>query len=317
MSTMTDEHDLVRQQYFDCDGPVDIDLEWGPGTIEVLLAGEEAGAGPPGAPHPGAGDTSAGQPPAIVVEVRPQRRPAVGLFGLLSWMGGQFGGPAGDLAAEAVRQTSIAVHGNRLSVRSPRNMPLRTVPLGLVVHAPAGSSLHAQAGSAQVRVGGPADRVHVASGSGDITVDQAAGPVQVKTGSGTVHLGPVLDGVSARTGSGDVAVSSLHGDGSLHSGTGDIWLGTVVGGDVTAKTGSGDLTVADAAAGQLQLVTGSGDLRVGIRGGVLAEVDVVSGSGRTRSDLPVSDRPPADGAPVLSVRARTGSGEAVISPATV
>lgn len=347
MTTMTDgEHDLVRQLSFDCDGPVDIDIELAGGAIEVQLAeapGDRAATADPAettntteTAEPDsttdAGDTAetdyadattgalsdAVEAPAVVVEVRHEPRGGAnwGLPGLLNWIGGQFGAVGNDLAAEAVRETLVTMHGNRLTVRGPRSMPLRGVPLTITVHAPGGSSLNTRSGSARVRIGGPAGRVHVDTGSGDVWVDRAAGPVQVKTGSGTVRLGPMSDGLSARTGSGDLEVTSLAGSGSLHSGSGDIWLGTVDGDRVTVRTGSGDLTVADAAAGLLQLVTGSGDLRVGIRSGVLAEVDLVSGSGRARSDLPVSHEPPSGGEPVLSVRARTGSGDAVISAAT-
>jgi len=376
MTTMTDEHDVVRQQSFDCDGPVDIDIELGSGSIDVQFADEAGDAGGQdaaedtadaaegtedtayatetadaahaadtadateaaqdtadataaaedtntagdgdGEPAQTAAETAADAAPAIVVEVRHEPRAGAnwGLTGLLNWVGGQLGTVATDLATEAVRETIIELHGNRLTVRGPRSAPLRGVPLAVVVYAPGGSSLSTRSGSAGVRVGGPAGRVHVNTGSGDVSVDRAAAAVQVKTGSGTVRLGPMADGLSARTGSGDLEVTSLSGSGALHSGSGDIWIGTVHGGRVTARTGSGDLTVADAAAGLLQLVTGSGDLRVGIRTGVLAEVDVVSGSGRARSDLPVSHEPPSGGEAVLNVRARTGSGDAVVSAAT-
>jgi Toastrack DUF4097 len=360
MTTMTDERDLTRQQFFECDGPVDVYVELGSGSVDVQFAddvssvrpvesdgaGESDGTGE----SDGAGDitgtgdttgtaneasakaastastasteTGASSGPAIVVEVRYQPRTGAswGLAGLLSWMGGQFGAPTPDLAADAVWETTILVHGNRLTVRGPRAMPLRTVPLAIVVHAPAGSSLAAKAGSATVRVGGVAGRVNVSTGSGDVSVDRATGAVHVKAGSGSVRLGPMADGLNARTGSGDLEVTSLDGRGSLASGSGNIWVGTVHGDQVTVRTGSGDLTVAEAAEGLLQLVTGSGDLRVGIRSGVLAEVDVVSGSGRARSDLPLSSQPPdvagRNGEAVLRVRARTGSGDAVVSAAT-
>ena len=35
VTTMADERDLVRQQSFDCDGPVDIDIELGNGSVEI------------------------------------------------------------------------------------------------------------------------------------------------------------------------------------------------------------------------------------------------------------------------------------------
>lgn len=334
MTTTTDERDLTRQQYFECDGPVEVSTELGIGSIEVRFA-DDASPGPPDeadesreangtaddadAVAATAEETGADPGLAIMVEVRhqPNTGSAWGLAGLLNWVGGQFGAPARDLAADAVWETMVLVHGNRLTVRGPRSMPLRGVPLAIVVHAPAGSSLAAKAGAATVQVGGLANRVTVTTGSGDVSVDRATGAAHVKTGSGSVRLGPMADGLAARTGSGDLEVTSLDGSGSLASGSGNIWVGTVCGNQVTVKTGSGDLTVAEAAEGHLQLITGSGDLRVGIRSGVLAEVDVVSGSGRARSDLPMSNRPPdADAEAVLRVRARTGSGDAVVSAAT-
>ena len=51
---------------------------------------------------------------------------------------------------------------------------------------------------------------------------------------------------------------------------------------------------------------------VGIHPGVLAEIDVSSGSGQARSELPFG-APPADGSARLRVRGRTGSGDAVIT----
>jgi len=414
MTSMTD-NELVRQQSFECDGPIDIDIELHSGTVEVVLDdadadGSDDSDGPDPADRPtddrptdnplsdlvdamadldsavadgirsagtatdsvrtddatpddrpdtdtagdsgpdadGAADdgsdqvvdpvTADGNRPAIVVEVRAEPRSGDqwGLSGLLNWVGSQFGsgqfkgaqfkgaqfgpqqaaGSMNDLAEQALRETTITVRGNRLSVRGPKAPPLRSVPLSIVVHAPAGSSLDVDCGAADVRVGGDAGRVHIDSGSGDVSVDRAGGPVQVKTGSGDLRLGSMLDGVSARSGSGGIEVSTLTGNGAVHSGSGDVWLGSVLGDKVTVRTGSGDLTVADAASGLLQLTTGSGDLRIGIRPGVTAELDVTSGSGRTRSDLPVSDAPPTNSDTALYVRARTGSGEAVIGTAT-
>jgi hypothetical protein len=383
---------LVRQREFECDGPVEIDIQLGSGTVEVRLGNGrpaddevidadgsvaatvdatadevdvdadlgatadvsatdvDAAADVDGtadmrdSAYPGAttddlDDTATnmddattgtdrtitdatGQdgtgPARIVVEVRyePREGAEFGLTGLLNWVSGQFGGSGRQYAEQAVDETTIDVQGNRLLVHGPRHSPLRGVPLAIVVSAPAGSSVHTRSGSADVQVSGTAGTAHLDTGSGDLSVERAEGAVQVKSGSGTVRLGTMLDGLSARTGSGDVEVSALSGSGSLHSGSGDIWLGIVSGRKVTVRTGSGDLAVADAAEGQLELSTGSGDLRVGIRSGTVAELDVLSGSGRTRSDLPVSDGPPpgAD-APQLRLRARTGSGEVVIGSA--
>ncbi|HEY0636781.1 MAG TPA: DUF4097 family beta strand repeat-containing protein [Pseudonocardiaceae bacterium] len=381
---------LLRIQHFECDGPVEIEIEVGAGSVAVRLTDDAAddqdgpavvdaepvveavvdpvvdvtptesprdGTDEPDGPDrvdapadatdgdraedlnandPGdAGTAGAGDPadrttaPAartITVEVRaaPRVVDSWGLTGLLNWVNGQFGQPPfgqgrTDVAQQAVRETEVSVQGNRLVVRAPRQLPLRSVPLLVTVQAPAGSAVAAGAGSADVRVDGTAGRVRVDTGSGDVRVERAVDETAVKTGSGDVHLGPMADGLTARSGSGDLEITSLTGNGSLSTGSGDIWLGAVLGhmdDKVTVRTGSGDLTVADATAGTLHLTSGSGDLRVGIRSGVTAEVDVSCGSGRARSDLPVSDTPPSGAEPTLRVRARTGSGEAVIGPAT-
>jgi hypothetical protein len=99
----------------------------------------------------------------------------------------------------------------------------------------------------------------------------------------------------------------------VETGSGDVRLGAV-NHDLTARSGSGDLTVSDACAGGLELTTGSGQLRIGIHQGVLAELDVSSGFGQARSDLPVGG-PPAEGNAGLRVRARTGSGDALVTAA--
>jgi Putative adhesin len=380
-ATMTTDvgYGLVRRRAFECDGPVEIDVQLGSGTIDVRLGashtGDDASAGggssddivdaevvdvdgSVGATDAPAEDATtsadattdadatsdadgtastgsaasadagtgftgtASDHPAsgaarVEVEVRyePREGGDFGLAGLLNWVSGQFGGSR-QFAEQAVEETEIDVRGNRLIVHGPKHSPLRGVPLTIVVSAPAGSSVRARGGSADVRVTGTSGGAQLDTGSGDISLERAEGAVLVKSGSGSVRLGPAPQGLSARTGSGDVEVASVTGDGTLHTGSGDIWLGSLRG-DVNIRTGSGDLTVADAVEGRLDLTTGSGDLRVGIHSGTVAELDVMSGSGRTRSDLPVSDGPPpAADAPRLRLRARTGSGEVVIGPAT-
>jgi DUF4097 and DUF4098 domain-containing protein YvlB len=84
-----------------------------------------------------------------------------------------------------------------------------------------------------------------------------------------------------------------------------------VGADLAARTGNGGVTVEDVTAGRLDLATGSGDIQVGLHDGVAAEVDLVSGSGSARSELDVTSRP-VPGVTAVRVRARTGSGDAVV-----
>lgn len=307
---------VVRQQDFPCDGPVDMSIEVGAGQVDVRLVEDPAGTGT-----------------GIAVQVRPdpsgQSPWSGGLGSLLSWLGDQTGasGPA-DLGAEAARRTLIEFADGRLTVRTPKDLPLRSVPLSVQVSAPSGSTVSVRTGSADLTVDGVAARLDLGTGSGDVRAQRCTGAVEVRTGSGDVRLGSVLGALQARSGSGEIDVVAVEGPASVQTGTGDVRLGSVAT-DATVRTGSGDLTIGDASAGLVDLTTGSGELRVGIHEGVLAEVDVSSGSGRARSDLPVGDPPPAgatqaegaltkgaqsgDVQAALRVRGRTGSGDALVT----
>ncbi|MGH3751294.1 MAG: DUF4097 family beta strand repeat-containing protein [Pseudonocardiaceae bacterium] len=305
------EHDdaglpVIRQQDFEGEGPIDVFVELDSGRLDIQLEEDSAGE------------------VAVQVCADPASQPpwSVGITGLLSWLGEQAGAaPSGELAAEAVRRTTIDFTGRRLAVRSPREFPLRTVPLAIQVRAPSGSSVTARSGSADIAVDGMADRLDASTGSGQVHAQRCRGSADVRTGSGDVRLGSVLGGLRVRTGSGEVDVASIEdtvdaaggGGGIVQTGSGNVRLGAVRH-DVSARTGSGDLTVVDASAGGLELTTGSGQLRVGIHPGVLAELDVSSGSGQARSDLPVGGPPPEVDV-TLRVRARTGSGDALVTSA--
>jgi hypothetical protein len=293
---------LVRRHDFDCDGPIDIWVEIGGGRLEITLEESSAGAA------------------AVGVQVRPD--PAgqpwgIGFAGLLGWLGHPVGAvPHGELGTQAVRRTLVEFTGRRLTVHTPREFPLHTVPVIIQVRAPAGSSITARSGAADVVITGDAATLHIMSGSGEVRAQQCTGDMEIRTGSGDVRVGTVQGRLRVRTGSGTVDVSSLQGSGKsvVKTGSGNVRLGAVKH-DISARTGSGDLTVADACAGGLDLTTGSGQLRVGIHAGVRAELDVSSGCGNARSDLPLSG-PPTEGEVQLRVRARTGSGDALVTSAS-
>ncbi len=289
----------VRLQDFEADGPVELDLGVTIGRVEVVL-GRESGV-TVRLQH------DAGEQPSWVN----------GVSSLLSWVGEKFGDQFGGMpefsVADAVRQARIEKTGNRVVVRAAKAWQLRNVPVAVTVHAPAGSHLEVRAGSADVKVTGAAGRADILTGSGEVSLERADGAATIRTGTGAVKLGPTLAGLQLRSGSGSVEAASIAGPATLGTGTGNVWLGAIEG-DVMARTGSGDLSVADAAAGSLELITGSGEVRVGVRSGVRAEVELASAAGRVSSELDVSDTPP-EGAVALKVRARTGTGNAVVTRA--
>lgn len=280
MTQMTTEP-VTRTALFDCDRPAEIDIRIGIGRVEVRAA-----------------DTA-----DVRVEVAAD--------------------PTGEwvpeVAAQAIAATDVSwsEHGRRLSVRAPRGFPFRKLPLAIVVVAPLSSRLAVRATSATLTATGALGRLDVRTHSGEMTVERVEGNAEVRSGSGDVRLGRVAGHLKLAIGAGHLEVSSLDGKlnpGKITAGSADVWLG-VVHGNIGVRTGSGAIVVAEAASGRIDAATGSGDVRIGIRPGVTAEVDLVSGSGRAHSDLPVTGgRPPEQ--PQLRVHARTGSGAAVATTAS-
>jgi len=119
---------------------------------------------------------------------------------------------------------------------------------------------------------------------------------------------------SQRTGSGAVRIGAVAGATDIKAGSGDVTIGDVSA-DVGVRTGTGAVSVADARAGRMDLTTGSGGLTIGVHSGVVAELDLSSGSGRARSELDVQrTAPPRE--PVLWLRGRTASGDVLVTRAT-
>lgn len=289
---MTETQPVVART-FDADGPIEMTVTIGSGVIEVHLVDE----------------------PNVAVSVRHDPDSASpwveGLSSLVTWFSGQLGEPTpADVPGEAVRQTKIEFGGGRLTVRTPHQASLRGVPVAVSIHAPLGSHLTSRSGSASITVTGQAGRVEAATTGGSIDVEAATG-AHLTTGSGSIRVGESGSGLRARTSSGAVEATAIAGPSSVSTGGGAVWLGAVTD-DVLVRTGTGDITIADAASGQLELTTGSGDLRIGVRPGSPAEVDLSSGSGEARGELPLSDERP-DGPSALRISGRTGSGSALIS----
>lgn len=317
--------EVVRQQSWSAAGPAELELSVDVGRITVHLT--EPAEGEEGA----VGD--------VLVEVRHDPSAGntwtTGLSGIIDWIGGQAGGrwvggaPFGgewlsqftggtaDLAAAAVRSTEISWSeaGRRLVVRSPRELPLRMVPLAVTVTAPHRSRLSAHTGAGDVRVTGEAGWAAVRTGSGEASVQAVAGDADVVTGSGAIDMGPVTGRARVRSGSGEIRMSGISAHTEIKSGSGDVTVGAVDA-DLGVRTGSGDIMINDAKSGQLRFTSGSGALHVGVHPGVAAELDLTSGSGRTRSDLEVGTEAPSSPAR-LRISGRTGSGNVLVTRSTV
>lgn len=179
------------------------------------------------------------------------------------------------------------------------------------VTAPKHSGIRIQSQSAEVEITGPAERLEVRTASGDVRVDDVYGPSVVQSASGDISVRSTAS-CDLRSASGDVQVRHVSGEAVVHSTSGDVQL-DVAGGDVKARSVSGELRILDVITGRVELVSVSGDVEIGIHPGSLAAVDFSTVSGRTDTDLPVSDTAPESGdeqeSPLLDLSVKTTSGD--------
>ncbi|GAA0639183.1 hypothetical protein GCM10009547_49110 [Sporichthya brevicatena] len=108
------------------------------------------------------------------------------------------------------------------------------------------------------------------------------------------------------TATADISVTGRLADADVAAGTAAVDVATVTG-NLRARVGAGSTNVGTAH-GDVDLAAGSGTLTVGIPEGVSVRLDVRTGSGVLRSDLPVEDGPRA-GSRAVSLRARIGRGD--------
>ncbi|MDN4160852.1 DUF4097 family beta strand repeat-containing protein [Nocardioides abyssi] len=250
------------------------------------------------------------------------------------------------VAATATGETSLRITGadadavhvelgtEQVSVVGPRRragfLPGDRA-LVVEVEVPAGSRVVVRTGSADVTLTGRVGRAQLRTGSGDVRVAELGGPATVETGSGRIEVGRADEELRVKSGSGDVrvghagaalavstgsgsvAVDSNDGPVAVKTGSGDLVV-TEARTDVSLATGSGDLRIGSALRGRMTAKGASGDVHVGVRSGTPVWADVSSVTGSVRSEVP-STGAPEDGQDHVEVRARTVSGDVVLTPA--
>ena len=219
-----------------------------------------------------------------------------------------------DATNEIIQRMVVEMHGPTLVVTTPRQGGIFDMfggwrrekdAVDVDVRVPSGTAIKAVTFTADVvvvgRCGGADIGTGAASidvdhvdgdlqlryGSGSSTVKTVSGSVTIKSGSGDAHFGQVLGGVQAGCGSGRLEIDSVHGTVRSRTGSGDALLGAVY--------------------GDVDLASGSGTVQIGLPAGLAARLDVTTGSGNVNTDLPIEDGPRRE-SPVITVRARTGSG---------
>jgi hypothetical protein len=229
----------------------------------------------------------------------------------------------------AAEQATVDFTDGLLVIRVPRapGMFGRHGAVRVRVCLPSGSTVNADAASADVRIEGPVgdSRVKTASGDvrceestslrvdtakGDVTLGRSGGDVGITVQAGDIKIGEVAGSAVVRCTSGDVTLGTVAGHLTVNGANGDITVERAAG-DVTVKISSGDVTIGEVIRGSLLVEASAGDLEVGIREGTAAWLEVTSLSGSVRNLLTESEGPgPAED--TIEVRARTVSGDVTI-----
>jgi hypothetical protein len=215
--------------------------------------------------------------------------------------------------AEVLQRFTVDLQGHTLAVLGPRQGGLpdllggrRWAGVDVVLEVPLGTALKLSTTEADVTVTGRCGRADVATGSAAITLGIVDGDLRLRYGSGESRVGAVHGSATVRAGSGSARFGEVTGTLQCGFGSGSLEA-SVVRGALRSRAGSGHVSVG-AVHGDVDVAAGAGGVTLGLPAGVAARLDVMTGSGQLRSDLPVADTPnPA--ARAISVRARTGSGD--------
>lgn len=219
-------------------------------------------------------------------------------------------------AADLLEQTVVDMRGNTLVVNAPRQGGIFDLPIfgsrragrGLDVHVviPSGTPVTISTFTAPIRIPGRVGDADLTFGAAEAAVRHVEGALRLRYGSGVAKAVEVSGAVVLRSGSGDAQFGEIGGDLSAGCGSGNLQV-RVARGTVRSRCGSGNARLGEVH-GDVDVVSGSGGLEIGLPSGLTVQLDVHSGSGQVRSELPIEEAPRSpDGA--IRVRARTGSGD--------
>lgn len=222
----------------------------------------------------------------------------------------------GAQAEELYAQTTVEMRGPTLVVSAPRPGGLFDLPIfagrrggrGLDVHivVPSGTATKINTFTAPIRILGRVGGADLAFGAADAVLGHVDGDLSVKFGTGSAKAELVSGSVLVRSGSGNAEFGRVEGAVTAGSGSGNLEV-RVAHGAVKSRCGSGSARLGEVHA-DVDVASGSGGVEIGLPAGVTAQLDVQTGAGRVRSDLPIEDRPTSKSG-AIKLRARTGSGD--------
>lgn len=208
-------------------------------------------------------------------------------------------GTFGDDDDERGRGERVTITGRGGGLEAGANLRI-AVPDGgrVAVYLAVGSAtvtnvrgqLRIDASSADITASGVRGAMHFDTGSGNVKVTTAEGDLMIDTGSGNATASRVRGGrLEIDTGSGSVNVSNVQvARLDVDVGSGSIDATAVNSPDVRLESGSGSVDLAlTADVDNLDIDSGSGSVTVRLPESVGAEIEVETGSGGIRTELPI------------------------------
>jgi DUF4097 and DUF4098 domain-containing protein YvlB len=221
----------------------------------------------------------------------------------------------GRAAAEAVK---VEMAGDTLVITTPTNRGLgfirRSGDVIITVRVPSHSTLEVRAASADLVFQGTYAQANVKCASSDMRLDHVSGALVFDAASGDCEIGSVGGEATLQSASGDIRCDTIGGDAHIRTASGDVTIG-FIGGSASAHSASGDIRIGSLVHGEGSINSASGDVRVGVAPGTAVWLDLNTMSGDSRSELTVTDEPPAGVAPTLNLRVRTASGDITVTRA--
>jgi DUF4097 and DUF4098 domain-containing protein YvlB len=136
--------------------------------------------------------------------------------------------------------------------------------------------------------------VRMRTASGDVSVAVTASSIDVNTASGDLSVADVVGPVSYHSASGDLRADSVTGTLGVKSASGDVNIGSLSG-DATIQSVSGDVTATIVEPVRLKANLVSGDVEIGIRRGLVVDIDASTVSGSLKSEIDFSGSAGAGG----------------------
>jgi DUF4097 and DUF4098 domain-containing protein YvlB len=182
------------------------------------------------------------------------------------------------------------------------------------IRTPELSLLSTRSKSADLSVHGTLGGVNVATASGDVRLERVDGGLNVKSASGDISAQEITGGVNVQTASGDIELDVVRGAINVATASGDLTIGEAWD-NVNANTVSGDQEHGAVLRGNVSAHSVSGDVHIGVRRGSRVYLDCNTVSGDTHSELELTTEPPSGDGPLVEIRAKTVSGDIVITRA--